>query len=133
LRGLDTNVLVRFVTGDDPAQTRRVDALFAAAAATGDRFFVSVIVLCELSWALRGAPYGLDREQIAAVLGRILAADLFDIQDRSLVRRALVQYGAGRADFADYLLGQQSRAAGCADTVTFDRQLAGAPGFNRVE
>jgi len=72
VRGLDTNVLLRFLTADDPVQADRVGALFAAAERSGERFFVSVIALCELSWTLRGRPYRLDRAQIAAALERIL-------------------------------------------------------------
>jgi predicted nucleic-acid-binding protein len=129
VRGLDTNVLLRFLTADDPAQTQRVDALFAAAERTDGRFFVSTIALCELSWTLGGQPYGLDRDEIAAVLERALSTRLLEVQDRVSVRRALVDFRAGRADFADYLLGRQSSEAGCTDTVTFDRKLKGAAGF----
>lgn len=130
MRGLDTNVLLRFLTSDDPAQAERVGALFAAAERTGDRFFVSAIALCELSWTLRGQPYGLDRSQIAAVVERILGTSLLEVQDRGLVRRALSDFRQGRADFADYLLGWHSLDAGCADTLTFDRKLSGAAGFS---
>jgi predicted nucleic-acid-binding protein len=130
VRGLDTNILLRFLTADDPGQAERVGALFEAAERAGERFFVSVIVLCELSWTLRGQPYRLDRGQIAGVLERILGTGLLEVQDRSLVRRALTDYRRGRADFADYLLGWQSLEAGCIDTVTFDAQLKGAAGFS---
>jgi predicted nucleic-acid-binding protein len=130
VRGLDTNILLRFLTADDPAQAEQVDGLFAAAEGVGERFFVSVIALCELSWTLRGQPYSLDRSEIAAALERILGTNLLEVQDRGLVRRALADYRLGRADFADYLLGWQSREAGCTDTVTFDRRLRSAAGFS---
>ncbi len=130
MRGLDTNVLLRFITADDPEQTERVGALFAAAERSGDRFFVSAIALCELTWTLRGRPYGLDRDQIAAVVERILGTNLLEVQDRSLVRQALLDYRQDRGDFADHLLGRQCLAAGCADTITFDRKLGGTAGFS---
>ena len=130
MRGLDTNILLRALAADDPAQSDRVGALFAAAELAGERFFVSIIALCELTWTLRGRPYGLDRDAIAAVVERILCTSLLEVQDRDLVRRALADFHAGRADLADYLLGWQSLAAGCADTVTFDRRLDGEAGFS---
>jgi predicted nucleic-acid-binding protein len=130
VRGLDTNILLRFLSADDPAQTEQVDALFAKAEGAGERFFVSVIALCELSSTLRGQPYGLDRSEIAAALAGILGTSLLEVQDRGLVRRALADFRTGSADFADYLLGWQSREAGCTDTVTFDRKLSGAAGFS---
>ena len=47
MRGLDTNILLRYLTADDPAQTERVGTLFAAAEQTGERFFISVIAWSE--------------------------------------------------------------------------------------
>ncbi|HEY0783055.1 MAG TPA: type II toxin-antitoxin system VapC family toxin [Thermoanaerobaculia bacterium] len=132
MRGLDTNVLLRYLTADDATQAARVEALFAAAERNGERLFLSVIALCELSWTLRGGPYRADREQIAAVLERVLATALFEVQDRTLGRRALADYRAGGADFADYLLDWLGREAGCTDTVTFDRKLSGTDGFAQV-
>jgi predicted nucleic-acid-binding protein len=127
VRGLDTNVLLRPLTQDDPAQAAVVEAFFREVEARGERLFVSGIVLCEICWALRGYEYS--RRDIAATLEHLLDTALFEIQDRELVRRALTQYRQGRADFADYLIGWQSRQAGCADTVTFDGKLEGTPGF----
>jgi predicted nucleic-acid-binding protein len=130
VRGLDTNVLVRLLTRDDPAQAEQVELLFAAAERGEERFFVSVIALCELSWTLRGRPYSLARSEIAAAFEGLLDTTAIEIQDRGLVRRALADFRHGRADFADYLLGWQSRKAGCDDTLTFDRKLDGAAGFS---
>lgn len=132
MRGLDTNVLLRFLAADDPDQSARVAALFEAAERTGERFFISTIALCELSWTLRGQPYSLDRGQIAAVLERILDTSLFEVEARALVRRALADFLLGRADFADHLLGWHSLEAGCSDTLTFDRKLRGARGFSML-
>lgn len=127
MRGLDTNVLLRLLTGDDPAQAAVVQALFRKAEERGERFHVSAVVLCEMVWTLRG--YGFDRAETAGALDKLLATPLFEIQDRPLVRRALHEYREGRADFADYLIGWQNRQAGCSETLTFDGKLAGAPGF----
>ena len=130
MRGLDTNVLLRYLTGDDPAQTERAEALFAEAERTSERLFLSVVALCELAWTLRGQTYRSDRGQISSILEKILATSLFEVQHRTLVRRALAEYRTGKADFADYLLGWMGQEAGCSATVTFDRKLDGAAGFS---
>jgi predicted nucleic-acid-binding protein len=127
MRGLDTNLLVRHVTDDDAAQAAVVRSLFRDMEAGGERLHVSCVVLCELSWTLRG--YGYTRDDISAVLARILATRLFAVQDSDLVRYALDEYWQGRGDFADYLIGWQNRRAGCTDTVTFDGKLKKAAGF----
>jgi predicted nucleic-acid-binding protein len=122
--GLDTNVLVRYLTQDEPSQAKKVDALVAGAQARRERLHVDAIVLCELVWVLRGA-YDLDKETVSDALERILEAGLFSIDDRDLAREALVMYRAGKGDFADYLLGNRNRRAQCSQTVTFDRGLKG--------
>lgn len=127
MRGLDTNILVRYVTDDDPAQAALVRSFLLDMEARGERLHVSCVVLCELCWSLRG--YGYSRADIHAVLSRVLKTGLFEVQDSDLVRCALEEYGQGRADFADYLIGLQNRQAGCADTVTFDGKLKSASGF----
>ncbi|HVS01093.1 MAG TPA: type II toxin-antitoxin system VapC family toxin [Thermoanaerobaculia bacterium] len=128
MRGLDTNVLLRPLTQDDPSQASAVEAFFREVESRGERLFVSGIVLCETCWSLRG--FGYSRSEIASTLEKLLDTALFEIQDRELVRRALAQYRQGPADFADYLIGWQCRQAGCADTVTFDQKLGRAPGFS---
>ena len=122
MRGVDTNVLVRYLTQDDVAQARRVDALVAEATAAGERLHLDDIVLCELVWVLRAA-YRLDKETVAGALDRIFGTALFAFEDRALLRLALDDYRRGRGDFADCLIGRRNLKAGCADTATFDRNL----------
>lgn len=122
MKGLDTNVLVRYLTQDDPGQSRRANALIERTLVKGERCYISVIVLCELVWVLRGA-YQLDRETVATSLERMLQVSQFSIEDKDLVRAALEDYRRGPGDFSDYLIGRRNQRAGCHDTATFDRKL----------
>jgi predicted nucleic-acid-binding protein len=128
VRGLDTNVLVRFLTRDDPEQSRIVRSLFERADAEKTRFHVSSIALCELVWVLR-SKYRLQREEICSALEHLLAVGLLEIQHRDLAILALADFRRGKADFPDYFIGWQNRRAGCEDTLSFDRDLDGTPGF----
>jgi len=125
VRGLDTNVLVRYLTQDDPAQSRQANTVIAEAVERGDQCSVGVIVLCELVWVLREA-YRLDKPTIAAALEKVLDTAQLVVEQADLARRALDDYRRGRGDFADYLIGWRNRQAGCSDTVTFDRALRGS-------
>lgn len=122
MRGVDTNVLVRFITQDDPEQARRVDSLFGRLERTGESAYVSAVVLCELAWVLRSL-YGLKREEIHRALETLLEADRLEIEDRGVVHRAVALYDVGTGDFADYMIGLRNREAGCQDTLTLDRGL----------
>ena len=128
MTGIDTNVLVRYLTEDDPAQARRAAAWIDTMATQGERCFVSAIVLCELTWVLRGA-YTISKDDLLLTLDRLLATTQFVVGDKDIVRRAVAAYRTGRADFADYVIGALHREAGCEKTVTFDRRLRGTAEF----
>lgn len=132
MRGLDTNILVRLVTRDDPAQAAAAFALLAAAETQGESFYVSTPVLCELVWTLGGPRYRLDRGEIVAVLDTVLGTPLFELQDRQLVASALDDYRGGIGGFADHLIAWLDRRAGCTTTLTFDADLAALPGFDAL-
>jgi predicted nucleic-acid-binding protein len=133
MRGLDTNVLLRVLTADDPVQSPKAKAVLSEAAAAGATFYISTVVLCELVWVLRAAPYGMDRAALATALSKLLDSALFEIQEQDSVRRAVEDFRQGRADFADYLLGRFNQRAGCADTLTFDRRLARDDGYTLLD
>jgi predicted nucleic-acid-binding protein len=120
VRGVDTNVLVRYLTDDDPKQSALARELIQGAEDQGERLYINTIVVCELCWTLRGRRYGYDRPTIAAALEKMLDARVFELENRALVARAIGAYRLGRADFADYLIGLANRRAGCEDTVSFD-------------
>ena len=131
MTGLDTNVLVRYLTEDDPVQSRRAADLITTATTRGERCFVSAIVLCELAWVLRGA-YGVSQSDLVLTLDRMLGTTQFVVGDKDVVRRAVDAYRGGRADFADYVIGALHLAAGCRKTVTFDRRLRGHAAFQVI-
>ena len=119
---LDTNVLVRILVADDPKQTRKATELIKLLDDSDEEAHVSDIVLCELVWVL-GSGYGHDRDAIAAALARLLAARQLRFDSAENVFRALEAYENGKGDFADYLIREHARSAGCDTVVTFDKKL----------
>ena len=128
MRALDTNVLVRYLTADDPRQTQAVDRLFEACERSGEQLFLSILVLCETAWVLIRC-YKQTKPTIIETLERILEAGLFVVEKDDLARRSIEDYRGGKGDFSDYVIGNLAHAAGCSATVTFDRTLAGAREF----
>jgi predicted nucleic-acid-binding protein len=128
VKGLDTNVLVRYLTQDDAAQAAAASREIDGAAAAGDRFLVQPVVLCELVWVLESA-YRMAKLDILRTLDAILATAQLEVADKDVAWQALGDYRKGRGDFADYLIGRANERAGAEVTLTFDRQLKGHAAF----
>lgn len=126
--GIDTNVLVRYLTLDDEDQVARVDRLFEDAAKRDEPVHIDAVVLCETAWVLRSV-YASRREEVADALERVIDTRQFAIEDRDAVRDALDRFRADEGDFADCLIGERNRRTGCRTTLTLDRKLASSPLF----
>lgn len=121
--GLDTNVLVRYIVRDDPAQTALADHCIEHTCNREQPGYVSHLVLAELFWVLdRG--YGYPRRMLEDVLGTLLSSEEIRIQNAPLVRAAFGAFSVSAADFADCLIGILHQQAECETTVTFDRKAA---------
>jgi predicted nucleic-acid-binding protein len=111
---VDTNVVVRFLARDDPAQARRARALLEAG-----RVFVLRTVVLETEWVLRTG-YRFDRSAIAEGITKLLGLPGVEVEDAPAVAQALIWFGQG-LDFADALhLASSAQAEAFA---TFDRAL----------
>ena len=121
MKGIDTNILVRFLIQDDLAQLRMASKFIENDCSEQEPGFVNQIVLAELVWVLERA-YGYARSQVAEVLNGILTSAELKAEQPDLARRALINYGSGPADFADYLIGHVNVANGCLTTATFDKR-----------
>ena len=114
MRAIDTNVLVRHLTDDEPSQSARA----RAAIDEGD-IFVSTTVLLESEWVLCSA-YGFSGQQVAAGLRGLAGLPTVTVENPTLLIEALERVGNGM-DFADALhLGP---AAGCEALLTFHRRF----------
>ena len=125
---LDTNVLVRFLVDDDKAQSARAARLIQRAIARDEPLFLSDIVVCETVWVLSSV-YRVARAEIGDVLGQLLGATHLVFRDVDVLLRACEAFLRGRGDFADYVIREGARAAGCDEVATFDRSLLREQGF----
>lgn len=123
MKGIDTNVLVRYLTQDDPEQSRRAARYIEAGTC-----FINCIVLCELLWVLESA-YDYPKQVVAQVLEKILMTGEFQVEDHDLAWSALGDYRRTKADFADCLIARRNVAAGCGETGSFDKNTKGLTGY----
>jgi len=127
--GLDTNVLIRLIVGDDARQTALARSHVAKAEAAEEPQYIGVIALCEIAWVLERG-YGWPRRDVATALEALLGARNVTVEDASMARQAIEDYRLSGADFADALMGLRNQRAGCRATLTFDRRAAKLDAFS---
>ena len=120
---LDTNLLVRLLTNDDPRQAAKVEAWLQGNATPKSPAYVDHVVLCELAWVLERS-YAYARAEVHAALAALLEQDHLKVESPALVRQSLMMFADGSADFSDYLLAVRAQAAGYAPVLTLDKRAA---------
>lgn len=116
MKGVDTNVLLRFIVRDDARQFDAA-AAFLTARTPEDPVFISLIVVAELVWALdRRYRYG--REQIHGVVVALLETAEVVFEDEPYLSSLLAARPKG--DIADHLIAHCAMRAGCSSIATFD-------------
>lgn len=115
MRAVDTNILVRFLTADDPKQARAARRVIEA----GD-VFIGTTVILETEWVLR-AGYGFASTVIAGGLRGLGGLPGISIEEPAEIAQALEWMIAGM-DFADAL--HLARSSHCSAFVTFDKKFA---------
>ena len=115
MRAVDTNVLVRALVRDDPAQSARAEALLSQ-----HEIFIPVTVMLELEWVLRSR-YAYAPKLVAQALEKIAALDNVVVGERVAVLAAAARVAEGW-DFADAL--HHALSEGCDDFATLDADLA---------
>jgi predicted nucleic-acid-binding protein len=128
VKGIDTNVLVRYLVQDEPLQGRKATAFITRECSADSPGLINRILLCEMVWVLERA-YQYPRSQVAQALDRILRTSQFEMEDHEEAWNALHEYQAG-GDFADALTAAVNRRLGCEYTVTFDRRAGRNSGFS---
>jgi predicted nucleic acid-binding protein len=114
---IDTNIIVRYLTGDHPRQSARAKALIDR-----EDVFVCTTVLLETEWVLRSV-YGYRPAQVAKALRAFAGLPHATVEDAGLAAQAL-DWMEGGMDFADAL--HLSKAQDCDAFVSFDQRFARA-------
>ena len=126
--GLDTNVLVRYLTQDDPAQSRAASRLIEKELTAADPGLILTAVLAETLWVL-GELYGATREEQIECVERLLATRQFQLQNHAAVQRAAHSARHAPCDFVDCLIAEIGIDERCKHVATFDKKAAKYPGF----
>ncbi len=125
---IDTNVLVRHLTGDPPAMAARATALLRAA----ERLDLPDLIVAEVVYVL-GSFYRVPRDRIAVLARAIIAFPAIETEDPPRLLRAIELYELRGLDFADAYLAARAERAPHRVVVSFDQALDRIRTIERVE
>lgn len=129
--GVDTNVLVRYLTRDDQSQYEKARRLIDREVAKAEPVLVSQLVLLETEWVLRSR-YEMSKAEIVAAFSALLDTADLTFEDEASVETAVYSWKNSAADFADCLIEVRNRRLGCRATATFDGRALKLAGFISV-
>lgn len=130
--GIDTNVLLRYITQDDPTQSKLASDFIELNCTEKTPGYICHIVLCELTWVLE-SNYKQSKEKIIQLIEELLQINQLEILQSETVWRALTDYKISNADFADHLIAHSNKANGCTKTITFDKKAGKQPLFKMLK
>lgn len=125
---VDTNVLIRHLTGDPPTQAERATRFLQQA----DELLLPDLIVAEIAYVLESF-YEAPRAQVAETLRAVVAFPAIRVVDDELLLRTVELYEAHRLDFADAYLVASSERTGVEEVVSFDRAIDRVGTVRRVE
>ncbi len=124
---VDTNVFLRYLTNDVPAQADAVESLFRRAADGKVSIVTTGLVIAEIVWTLERY-YGLDKRDIQTMVLGILNTKGLEVIDSGLILQAIIPYADKNVDFIDAYNAAWMIKNGVDTIYTFDQKH-----FNRFE
>lgn len=122
MTSIDTNVIIRYLIGDDAAQAEAARALLDGLT-PDDPGFICREVVMEIAWVLERS-YGFARAQVAKALMDMTASDSLLVENPDDVAVAAHLYRQGGVGFSDLMILSAAERAGATPLYTFDRRLA---------
>ena len=118
---VDTNLVIRYLTNDDPILADRVEQLLDDAAVGSVQLVTTELVMAESVWVLESS-YRLTHAQITPLIRGILATPGMDVINGDLVGKALVMYELQNIDFVDAYIAALMEKQGIQDIYSYDRK-----------
>jgi len=125
--GLDTNVVIRYITHDDPIQTPAAIRLINSLTSENPGF-LSLLVIAEMVWVLEDV-YNFRNDRIRELLEMLLRSKEIQVERAEVVQQALRRFGTEKGDLWDCLIERCAHAAGCSHTATLDRKASARAGM----
>ncbi len=123
MKAIDTNILIRFLIGDDELQSKKVYKIFKKAESEKKELFVPLLVIIEMIWVLESV-YDIQRAEILDSLNDLLLMPIFKF-DQILTLQQFARSAKGnKHDLSDLLIAHSAKTNGCETVITFDKKAS---------
>ncbi len=121
MKALDTNILIRFLTGDDLPQAEKVYALFKDAESRKTELFVPLLVVLEMIWVLESV-YEVSRTEFLDAISDLLLMPVLKFEQQTMLRQWVLSAQGNNFDLADLLIAHSAQKNGCEAVITLDKK-----------
>ena len=123
MKGIDTNILIRFLVGDDKQQTKKVYNIFKKIELNKDELFVPLLVMLELIWVLESV-YEISRTDILDAISELLLMPILKFEHLSALQEFANAGQGNKYDLSDLLIAHSAKVQGCESVITFDKKAS---------
>ncbi|MDM8522067.1 type II toxin-antitoxin system VapC family toxin [Desulfococcaceae bacterium HSG8] len=129
MKGVDTNILIRLLTGDDEQQAKKVYKIFKEAESEKKEFFVPLVVVLELIWVLESV-YEISRTEILESVSDLLLMPVLKFEHPMALQQFLCSAQGNKCELSNLLIAYAAKINNCETVLTFDKK---ASKFNLFE
>ncbi len=123
MKGIDTNILIRFLIGDDELQAKKVYKIFKKTESEKNELFVPLLVMLELIWVLESV-YEIPRADILESISELLLMPILKFEQQSALQQFTHAAQGNKYDLSDLLISHSAKAQGCETVITFDKKAS---------
>ena len=123
MKGIDTNLIIRFLSGDDEQQAKKVYNIFKKTELDKNELFVPLLVILELIWVLESV-YEISRTEILDSISELLLMPILKFEHQSALQQFVVSAQGNRYDLSDLLIARSAKIQGCETVLTFDKKVS---------
>jgi len=123
MKAIDTNILIRFLIGDDELQAKKVYTIFKKAESEKKELFVPLLVILEMVWVLESV-YDIPRAEILDSINDLLLMPIFKFDQLSALQQFSHSAQGNTYDLSDLLIAHSAKTNGCKTVITFDKKVS---------
>lgn len=123
MKGVDTNILVRFLTGDDEIQAEKVYRIFKQCEQEKTQLLVPLLVILELIWVLESA-YRISRDQVLDSISDLIIMPVLKFENLSVLQQFVQAAKNNSYDLSDLLIAHSAKFQNCDNVITFDKKAS---------